>query len=289
MTLLEVLKEARLPYVEEGQHHHARSGWVQLRDCPWCGSQAYHLGLSLSSRACACWRCGVQSTYATLIKLGVNPSLVQQALAGRLPARPQIAVEKKLVEPKGRREFLPAHRRYLKERHLDPDVIARGWNVQGIGISARLSWRLYIPVFGGGQVKSWTTRAIGSNVTQRYVSASPERDGGTNIKHLVYGLGQCHHSVIIVEGPLDVWAVGPGAAAVFGTAFTPAQVEQLASIPYRFICFDSEPPAQRKAAELARTLCLFPGVTSNILLDAKDPAEASAKELALLRQEAGLD
>jgi len=288
MTLLEVLKEARLAYVEEGQHHHARPGWVQLRDCPWCHSQSYHLGINLRSRACACWRCGAQSSYATLLKLGVDPALVRQALAGRQWSRPDVITLTKLKEPRGRGPLSPAHIRYLRGRKLDPEEIARVWNVQGIGPDGgRLGWRLYIPVQAKGQRASWTTRAIG-NSAQRYLSASPEEDGGTNIKNLVYGLDECHLSAVVVEGPVDAWKVGPGATALFGTAFTPAQVEQLAAIPYRFICFDNEPQAQRKAIELCRTLALFPGETSNIVLDAKDPGEASSKEIHLLRQTARL-
>jgi len=288
MTLVEVLKEARLAYAEEGHHHHARPGWVQLRDCPWCNSQSYHLGINLRSRACACWRCGAQSSYATLLKLGVDPALVRQALAGRQWTRPDVITLTKLREPRGRVPLLPAHVRYLRQRKLDPEEIADHWNVQGIGPDGgRLCWRLYIPVRDNGQTMSWTTRAIG-NSSQRYLSASPEQDGGANIKNLVYGLSKCQLSTVIVEGPVDAWKVGPGAAALFGTAFTPAQVEQLAAIPYRFICFDNEPQAQRKALELCRTLALFPGETSNIILDAADPGEATSAEIALLRKTARL-
>jgi hypothetical protein len=134
----------------------------------------------------------------------------------------------------------------------------------------------------GAQV-SWTTRAIGDRVEQRYISASAEEES-VNIKHCVYGRDLCHHSVVIVEGPADAWAVGPGAGALFGTAFSQAQVNSLIDIPHRIVCFDSSPDAQARAEELAHQLSCFPGVTENAILDAKDPGCASAKEIALLRK-----
>lgn len=149
-----------------------------------------------------------------------------------------------------------------------------------------LSWRIYIPILWKGRRVSWTSRAIG-NVSQRYYSASADQEE-INHKHLVYGMDFCRSSIVIVEGPADVWAIGPGAGALFGTAFTPAQIRKLIDIPYRYICFDSSPDAQREATKLAEALSVFPGVTENLLLDAKDPGEASSKELNSIRRHAKL-
>jgi hypothetical protein len=101
-------------------------------------------------------------------------------------------------------------------------------------------------------------------------------------------LEACRHAIVITEGPTDAWAVGPGAGALFGTAFTPAQVAELVTIPRRVVCFDSSPAAQQQAAKLAEQLSCFPGITENVLLDAKDPGSATQKELRLLRRFAGL-
>jgi hypothetical protein len=109
-----------------------------------------------------------------------------------------------------------------------------------------------------------------------------------NHKRLVYGLDFCRHSVVAVEGPLDAWAIGPGAGALFGVGFLSAQVLLLAKFPRRYVCFDSAPEAQQRARELADQLAVFPGRTENILIDSKDPAEASARELAQIRRVAGL-
>lgn len=289
MALVDTLTEAGIVFLGEGQHHHARAGWVQLKNCPWCGSQSYHLGVSLQGFGCSCWKCGKHSLYKTLLELGVSA----QALHAVYKSTPRQTQEKQAVtrlkEPARLGPLLPAHNRYLRSRGYDPKEIVRLWGAKGLGPDGgRLAWRIYIPVVMRDKVCAWTARAIGPNVSQRYLSNSPRKDGGVNVKDTVYGLQHVTHSAVIVEGPLDAWAVGPGAVATFGTAFTSRQVLLLSKIPYRYICFDNELEASHKAEELAQMLSHFPGTTAVISIDAKDPGSASKKELHLLRKTAGL-
>lgn len=183
--------------------------------------------------------------------------------------------------------MLTVHKRYLAGRGFDPDLLEKLWRLEGIGISSRLGWRIYIPIIYRDQRVSWTTRAIGDQVAQRYISASAEEEA-INHKELVYGLDYCHHSVVIVEGPADAWAVGPGAGALFGTTFSTAQVAKLARVPYRFVCFDSSTEAQKRAQDLCGQLCAFEGQTVNVQLNAKDPGSADKSELSKLRELAKL-
>lgn len=150
-------------------------------------------------------------------------------------------------------------------------------------MAGRLSWRLFIPITYNGDEVSWTTRSIAQDVRQRYISASAKQEA-VNHKTLVYGQDHCFHSVVIVEGPLDAWKVGPGAGALFGTAYTPAQVKRLVRHPNRYVCFDSSPDAQAQAERLVDELSCFEGVTENIVLDAEDPGSAPERELRLLRK-----
>jgi hypothetical protein len=185
--------------------------------------------------------------------------------------------------------LLAAHRAYLEDvRGFDSVELEKLWDIQGIGIAVRLQWRIYIPIALDNQKVSWTTRAITDKEgTQRYVSASAAEEA-VNHRDIVYGIDYCLHSVVICEGPFDAWAVGPGGVCLFGIDFSSAQVRRLVRVPHRFVCFDSAPDAQRKALELCNQLCMFPGQTSNILLNAKDPAKASQKELQTLRRVAKL-
>lgn len=290
MTIQEILDSLKVPYHQEGQHHHSRPGWVQL-DCPLCGpgSQKYHLGYNLQLKYFNCWRCGGLYGPKVLEALGIGREKARLILGnidteytrGRERARVS------LVEPPGRGPLLRSHRRYLESRGFDARLIEGLWQIEGIGNSTELAWRIYIPIIHRAQRVSWTTRAIGDRVAQRYISASAEQES-INHKEICYGLDFCHHSVVIVEGPTDAWNIGPGASALFGTTFSAAQVRKLIKIPMRYVCFDSSKEAQNRAVELANQLSVFPGITENIQLNAKDPGSASPKEIKLLKRVARL-
>src|SRR3990167_3422144 len=290
MKLEEVLDDLGIPYLQEGGHHHARPGWIQI-DCPFCGpgSHRFHMGYHLTLRYCNCWRCGSHHLVKVLEALGLARD---KAWEVHRSVDTDFAIKRErtrisLKIPAGIGPLGPSHVRYLRGRGFDPEEISKTWKVQGIGLSPRLAWRIYIPVIHQGAQVSWTTRAIGDRVTQRYISASAEEEA-INHKSVVYGADFCHHSIVVVEGPIDAWAVGPGAGALFGTGFSIAQVRKIAQFPRRIICLDSSPDAQERARELADQLSVFPGVTENVVLDGKDPAEAPKNEIRLLRKIANL-
>ncbi len=285
MSALDLFKDIGVDALESG-HHHCRPGWIQLRRCPWCGSSNFLLGYNTQAGFFSCWKCGTHPTVATWLKLGLEKGQIKEALGlGTAPVRKRERSRSQVEEPKGLGDLLPAHIRYLEERKLDPFRLQQLWGIRGIGIAGRLSWRVYIPIMWQGQQVSWTTRSIGADVAQRYISASHSQEV-INHKSIIYGRDYCQHSIVIVEGPIDAWRIGPGAGALFGTAFSVAQVRELAKIPYRYICFDAGTAAQRKAEQLCNELACFPGVTERIELSAKDPGEATEHEINLLRKHA---
>lgn len=292
MTIQELLSELRIDFKQAGEHHHARPGWIQIRHCPFCRSDNYHLGWNVEINYASCWRCGGHRADKVLAALGVGREKAREILRYVEPGFVQSRERSRIsvLEPKGKGPLSNVHRLYLLRRGFtmeDISGLAELWQVEGIGRAAKLGWRLYIPIVYRGVRVSWTTRAVGDKVAQRYISASADEEV-INHKELVYGLDFCHHSVVVVEGPLDAWKIGPGAGAVFGTMFTTAQIKKLIKIPRRYVCFDSSPDAQRRAEDLANQLACFPGITENLLIDAKDPGEASPKELKLIRKVARL-
>ena len=88
---------------------------------------------------------------------------------------------------------------------------------------------------------------------------------------------------MVVEGPTDVWRIGPGAVATMGLSFTQAQVQRILQYPIRAICFDNSLQAQSTANRLAGMLELFPGKTMRIELDSDDPGNASDREVRAVR------
>jgi hypothetical protein len=101
---------------------------------------------------------------------------------------------------------------------------------------------------------------------------------------LLYGIHRVPgDSVIVVEGPADVWAVGPGAVATLGIDWHTAQALQLKAFRRRYIAYDPEERAQKKAQELGEWLSLFSGETTLIEGLPGDPGSLSRRRLRELR------
>lgn len=287
MKFINILLQLNIPYKTEG-HHHCRPGWVQI-DCPFCGkdSHKWHLGYSLEEHYLNCWRCGSHPLIGTLMELTGYSYIMCKRILKDVEKPTRIKKERpkgKLVIPKGVMEMTGVHRRYLRERGFNPSEIEKLWKVQGIYIASRLSWRLFIPIFYHGKIVSWTTRSISNRgKVTRYISAGIKEESMFH-KFLLYGEDFVQQSIIITEGPLDAWKIGPGAAATLGIGYTLEQLIRIARYSKRAICFDNSNPAQKRAQNLCNDLSVFPGKTYNVTLDSKDPGEATAKEIEKLRE-----
>jgi len=290
-SIIDILDELGISHRGAG-HRDVRQGWVGLA-CPWCGrgGDKFYLGVNLASGYAACWACGHHRLGDVLAEASgrplrdVLPLLKELDRDWRLPeAKPR----GRLGIPLGVGPLLPAHLWYLKRRGFNPNGVVSIWKISGIDHAARLPWRLWIPIIWRGETVSWTTRGIG-NRTSRYVSARPDEEA-LPAKDLLYGADMAGGSVVVVEGPLDAWAVGPGAVATLGVGWSAAQAAALGRYARRTVCYDAEPAAQRRARALAEELKMLPGETAVARLEhGKDPADClltpkGRDELAALRQ-----
>jgi len=288
VKLPDFLRAHQIPFIKSG-HEHCRSGWIQL-DCPFCSprSQHWRLGYSLSAGYLHCWLCGHIRLWDCLVELVPDRKAVAALLQHGKPEldRSLNALKPRntrLGLPKGVGPLLPAHKRYLRQRGLCPTTVATLWGVQGIGLSSTHPWSLFIPMFQNGKMVNWTTRSIAKSPAIRYLSAS-ESEELVPRKELLYGEDLCpSSSVLVVEGPIDAWKIGPGAVATLGTGYSRQQLLRLSKFHFRVICFDSQSDAQRRARKLVSELACFPGETFNITLSSKDPGEADEQELRELK------
>lgn len=283
MTIQELFRNLGVEFIEQGNH--TRPGWINI-DCVYCGpnSKKFHLGYNIRSGHFNCWKCRGHNALDVLYRLGLKKEAAEEFLnCVKHEWKPPERIRKGLKEPRCREPLHRAHVEYLRSRGFNPFQLERIWSIEGIALAHRLKWRIYIPIIHRETRVSWTTRAIGDRVAQRYVSASAEEEV-INHKHLIYGRDMCQHSIIVVEGPTDAWAVGPGAGALFGLSYSAQQVHALVRIPLRIVCFDNEPEAQRRAQELCHMLSLFPGTTHNVVLDAADPGSAYPRDIRKLRK-----
>lgn len=283
-TLPDLLREYRVPFVEHGTHHHATHGWLNV-DCPDCSPNSghYRLGLHLQKLYGACWQCGSKSILI-LTRYGI-PAYILKSLRGSHYTRSdRHPISRGVLKvPSGVGPILQIHDRYLRSRGFDPAQIGRLWGVGGIGLAQKLAWRLYIPVHYRGEIVSWTTRSLLPEGL-RYISARPDQEVYP-LKRLLYGVDLARHAVVVVEGPADVWRIGPGAVATLGTAYSKAQVRQISRFAVRAICFDAELTAQMRAKQLCNELSVLPGRTHLIELDTgKDAGEADEREIKQIRR-----
>lgn len=285
MEIVELLEKYKIPFRREG-HEHCRPGWIQL-DCPRCHRIGhFRLGYSLAGRYLNCWSCGSMPLAFTLHELSGAPFRDIKADVRDVDRDRSKEPEKDRGEykpPDGVGPLLVSHANYLRERGFDPATVRKIWGVRGLGATGRLSWRLFLPVAFEGRPVSWTTRSIIPGDTGRYRSASPAEEE-IDHKKLLYGQDYARQAIVVVEGPTDAWAGGPGTVATFGTAYSRAQLLRIAGYPRRTVIFDNEPEAQRRARGLSDDLSVFPGITKNVILDAHDLATAKPRDVALIRK-----
>jgi hypothetical protein len=289
MRFEELLEKHGIP-TAPSNHRHTRPGWLNV-DCPWCGpdSQRFHLGYHINGGFLHCWRCGRHQVHDYL---GHVLNVSKQELTKTLKS---IEIDKHFIAevkpigsykpPSGVGELRKQHKDYLVYRGFDPAEIEDVWRVRGIGIGPpRFSWRLFIPIFDKGtNPVSWTTRSIGKNVDQRYITARPDQEIKSP-KKLLYGWQYVTHSVVICEGPLDAWAIGPGGVATLGLMVTPAQIAIMATCPRRTLCFDRESAAQKRAEAIADILSIYPGETNIVEVDGKDAASSPKENIQQIRK-----
>jgi len=132
---------------------------------------------------------------------------------------------------------------YLRSRGFDPAELAARWRV-GYCHSSRdavpaLLRRIFIPIhdvrprFGTDArdpvvLAGWQARIVGEQLgATKYFSAL-----GMSKSRLLYGLPEALEAqgpAVVVEGPTDVWRLGPGAVALLGKSLSRRQWELLVS------------------------------------------------------------
>ena len=294
LDFIKFCKEFNIPYLPEGGHHHCHEGWIQTH-CPFCtdGTYGWHLGFSIEHGNINCWRCGSHSIYKYLSIILKNKKItVKQAL--NLYSQKSIYIPK-VKKPRRRKPkkppymeefFSKAHKRYLKQRRFNPTNLIKEWNLKATkGLSGKWSWRIIAPIYNSFWITvGYTGRAVHLDIKPKW-KMSNNKDMSEDPKKLLYGIEKVSDRVLIVEGVGDVWRMGPGAVATLGIDWKVEQAFQLKNIPYRFIMFDSEIQAQKKAKELANWLAPFSGETEIISGLNTDPGNMSQKEANRLMKE----
>lgn len=272
-----------------------RKGWVNIQ-CPFCGDTDKHLGLQ--NHTATCWRCGKQSIYQVIKKLGGDPSIVLYSGIYTISEYQNNSIvynKKDLILP-GDIKYNKIAKQYIENRNFDIDELIRDYKIQftnadnGLyksvnGSSINYKFRIMIPIFYNNKLVSWTGRSY-VNDSVRYLSLSIEDE---IISHKTILYNECDtRNVIVVEGLFDAIRIGRGAVCTFGTAYTKSQVLELTKYNRVFILFDNEIVAQKQAESLAVELNML-GVTAEVVsgIDT-DPADLSIDDVKYLREWVGV-
>lgn len=286
MNILDVLRDHRIQFDISGRNK-SRTGWVNVK-CVDCQRDPY-LGINIDTLGCACWNCGPKRIADVLAKLTGMSQSEAITISRGLPRTETITRKErgKLVLPNDLGPLQSPHKRYLANRGFDPDQLVQLWDIRGVGrLGGKLAWFVWIPVYVDGEIVTWTSRRI-TDQEPRYAAAKPEQSSQP-IDSVLYGIDYCRSSILCVEGPLDVLALGPGSVCAFGLRYSARQKETISGFPLRCFLFDSgaeETAAQRRAKQLCDQLSVLPGTTKRIILESgNDPASCSEEEREEIRK-----
>lgn len=285
LNFIRFAQDHNIQHVSAGQHHHAHSGWVQTH-CPRCtdGRSGFHLGFSINFGNLNCWRCGPIKLIDYLREI-LNVSIdaawrvfrsYDDGRRGSGLAKKKHKRTKRLWKPADLGPLHPPHKRYLKARGFDPGRLAKTWSLKGTGaLGGRWQWRVVAPIKNAeAETVAFTGRGI-RNQSRKYL-VTEDTKCCEDPRSFLYGIHKVEgEAVIVVEGPADVWRMGPGAIATLGIAWRPEQANVLKQFHTRFIMFDPDPLAQKQAAKLAAWLSSFAGNTELISDLTSDPGDLS--------------
>lgn len=268
-------------------HKHHRAGWINI-PCPYCRGAGYHLGLPIGKPFGTCYKCGPRGMLDIIQHLlRVAPaqawSILEKYSTGAVyteDEREDREAPTLLSLPEGAGRLRRPHLKYLVDRGFrDPDALAEDWNLLATGHTGPYKFRIIAPIYYRGKMVSFQGRDITGKSELKY-KACPQDKEVIPHKHLLYGYDKIpSHSIIVVEGIVDVWKLGPGAVCTFGVKWTLEQLNKIKEFPRRFIMFDSnEEEAQAQAEKLAASLSAFSGTTEIVELEEGDAGDLSMKE-----------
>lgn len=275
-------QDYNIPYWTEGKN--VQHGWMNIQ-CPFCGDKSNHLGYNPNKEYYNCWLCGwhpIEEVITELLHISLYEAIIT-IKKYTTSFKPQIKKNKKqiissfLKLPPGTKDLTSNQKNYLKNRNFDPEKLVREFGLKGSSHIGEYKFRIITPIYFNNKLISYQGRATNENTTPKY-KACKKSSEIIHHKHILYNIDNAKkNKAIIVEGITDVWRLGHGAVATFGTNFTYKQAflikQKFSEV---FILFDFD--AQKKANQLAVLLSGI-GIKSTVIeLTEGDPANMSEEQ-----------
>lgn len=293
--ILSFLDDRDIEYQTSGKN--VSKGWANI-SCIFCGENSNHLGIS-STGGFHCWVCGKDGSFPELV-MEIDQCSFYSAIKILEPYKLDFVEEKEepkptvshIEFPKGMEPLTGLHRKYLIYRGFDPDELVKEYDLRAcLHLGGDFAYRIIIPVVVNEQIVTFTSRDITNRLTKKqskYKHLSNDKSI-LPIKDCLYNIDSVKDKCIIVEGVSDVWRIGAGSVALFGTEYTIRQLKLLfdKEIKEAYVMFDSD--ATKKAYRLGNILSTFVPKVELLVVSDGDPAEMSIPEAIKLRKEIGFE
>lgn len=282
------LKDYGISYVTSGKN--TSVGWVQI-SCPFCADPSYHGGISITG-AYNCWKCGKKSLYSVISTI-LNISYVDvKEIVDKYTYNYKRSREREVTNYENESLELPigtgglksVHEKYLLSRNFDCDKLEK-FRLMGTNHIGDYSFRVIIPIFYNGKMVSYTGRAIYEDMEPKYKTCSKKEEIIPH-KNILYNLdNSIKDTVIVVEGPTDVWRIGDDCVATFGVNFTLQQVKNLV-LRYKkiYVLYDSDPAGVQQSEKLVWDLDSLGVEAYRVDLDCGDPAGMGVADVMVLKR-----
>ena len=252
-------------------------GWVNTQ-CPFCADDSTHLGINLKSKNVSCWICRESGTLwkylkkktnkdnkeiYRLLKPYIGTQVYQHYEESRYNKKSEVILPTHCYE-----KALKIHELYLEERGFNHKFLEKIYDIKYTGQISKyrtterlidFRYRIIIPIYIDGVLVNFTARDVTDKAEEKYKNC-PTDDALMTTKDCIYGYDTIvGDSAVLVEGPTDVWNLGPGTGGLFGLKYTENQIKLLYKRKLKRVVlfFDNEEKAQTIAKKLAFELGSF--------------------------------
>lgn len=259
-----------------------KRGWLHFR-CPFCQDDLFHLGFHNSTWTC--FRCG-KKKQSQILRYVFHTEL-SQALSFKKKGvnTPSVILRKKEFQaPIKLTKTIPSKAwNYLKEERKFEDIysLQTTWDFYFpaiMDIAGKWKYRIIVPIYLDGKMVSWFGRDYTNKQENRY-EFPPDEMNVVNPKDVIYGLDLANPDLplVLVEGPLDVWKLGPQSGGAFGTSLTDGQIQLLKKKGFNHLILvgdNDEPGIQAVEHHFSMlTILGFDVQMTNISSRYKDPGQ----------------
>lgn len=282
------LEDYNIPYWIEGKN--TGMGWINIQ-CPFCNDHSNHGGFNIQKEYYNCWKCQFHKINEVICKLlNVSFSKANQIIKQyetiihiKKQYRKKQIFNKELKYPKGTKKLKDMHKNYLEKRNFDPELLEKTWQLKGTNHIGDYRFRIIAPIIINKKPVSYIGRDITDKSSLRYKTCTIQNEV-IHHKNILYGLDFVQNrKTIIVEGITDVWKIGKGAVALFGTNYTKKQVLKIIhNIDTAFIMLDND--AEKQANKLSFDLAGLIKHIEIIHISMKDPASMKQEDANYLKK-----